>query len=131
MELKGEDLLCYSSTRSNILSGDMTQQKCWHVPHTHTHTRLALLIYDLLTYNTQLFIAATIDTLHTPWLRAHATYTHRAQSRSVYTLQPVVQPVDETTVGHTLDVLSPFISENRDKWRKYVHGVSNRRIEDG
>jgi len=23
------------------------------------------------------------------------------------------------------------MTEDRDKWRKYVHGVANRRIEDG
>jgi len=23
------------------------------------------------------------------------------------------------------------MTENRDKWRKYVHGVANRRIDDG
>jgi len=26
---------------------------------------------------------------------------------------------------------SIVMTEDRDKWRKYVHGVANRRIEDG
>ena len=45
----------------------MTQQKCWHVAHKRTHaspsTATALLIYDLLTYDTRLLIAATRDNI--------------------------------------------------------------------
>jgi len=33
----------------------------------------------------------------------------------------------KTWVDRTL----PGMTEDRDKWRKYVHGVTNPRIEDG
>jgi len=36
------------------------------------------------------------------------------------------QDVDRTLRGRVIRV-----TEDRDKWRKYVHGVANPRIEDG
>jgi len=36
------------------------------------------------------------------------------------------QDVDRTSAGE-----SNKMTEDRDKWRKYVHGVANARIEDG
>ena len=36
----------------------------------------------------------------------------------------------ETCTGLTVEE-SVRITEDRDKWRKYVHGVANPRIEDG
>ena len=35
-----------------------------------------------------------------------------------------------TWTGLSVEV-SIRMTEDRDKWRKYVHGVANRRIEDG
>jgi len=37
------------------------------------------------------------------------------------------QDVDRTLRGR----VSQNMTEDRDKWRKYVHGVANPRIEDG
>jgi len=34
-------------------------------------------------------------------------------------------------VGRTAHEESIRVTEDRDKWRKYVHGVANPRIEDG
>jgi len=34
-------------------------------------------------------------------------------------------------VGRTPVEESVKMTEDRDKWRKYVHGVANHRIEDG
>jgi len=36
------------------------------------------------------------------------------------------QDVDRTSVEESIKM-----TEDRDKWRKYVHGVANRRIKDG
>jgi len=40
--------------------------------------------------------------------------------------------MDNIKMGTGLSVEeSTRMTEDRDKWRKYVHGVANRRIEDG
>ena len=39
------------------------------------------------------------------------------------------QDVDRTPRGRVNQ--SDRVTEDRDKWRKYVHGVANHRIEDG
>jgi len=39
---------------------------------------------------------------------------------------PTGLSVDESSVDESIRM-----TEDRDKWRKYVHGVANPRIEDG
>ena len=43
------------------------------------------------------------------------------------------QDVDRTPRGRVSQNMEELvrISEDRDKWRKYVHGVADHRIEDG
>jgi len=50
----------------------------------------------------------------------------RRRGRLRMTLDGQHQYVDRTPV-----VESIRMTEDRDKWRKYVHGVANPRIEDG
>jgi len=46
--------------------------------------------------------------------------------KTTHSLDGQHQDVDSTPSGESIRM-----TEDRDKWRKYVHGVANPRIEDG
>jgi len=46
--------------------------------------------------------------------------------KTTYDLDRQNQDVDRTAMEESVRM-----TEDRDKWRKYIHGVANRRIKDG
>ena len=71
------------------------------------------------------------ETRELPGERDNARNTARCTQarKATHGLDGQHQDVDRTLRGRVNQ--SDRVTEDRDKWRKYVHGVANHRIEDG